>query len=127
MNLRNVLIALVLLGVLGWWYSPHSPRVPAPPKHAGTATDAGCPLPPLVARGQPPLQSNAPASMAPFRLHEATLQPLAGFSVEARVLSREVYGFGREADYSPSDLALRWGRRGDEALVERRDIALPAA
>ena len=32
--------------------------------------------------------------MAPFRLEGADLQPLAGFSVDARVLSREDYSLG---------------------------------
>ena len=123
MSLRNVLIAMVLLGLAGWWFSPHSPRVPAPPRHAGGASAAGCPLPPTVARDAPPLQSDAPASLAPFALRDATLQPLAGFSVDARVLSREDYGFGREADYSPTDLALGWGRMGDEAVLDRLDIS----
>jgi hypothetical protein len=123
MNLRNVLIAMVVLGLAGWWFSPSSPRVPAPPKHADGAAHAGCPLPPLVARGQAPLQSDAPASMAPFRLQDASLQPLAGFSVEARVLSREDYSFGREADYSPTDLALGWGRMTDDAVLGKLDIS----
>ena len=123
MSLRNLLIAMVLLGLAGWWFSPHSPRVPAPPRHAGGASAAGCPLPPTVARDAPPLQSDAPASLAPFALQDATLQPLAGFSVDARVLSREDYGFGREADYSPTDLALGWGRMGDEAVLDRLDIS----
>jgi hypothetical protein len=80
-------------------------------------------LPPLVARGQPPLQSDAPAAMPPFQLEGASLQPLAGFSVEARVLSREDYSFGREAEYSPTDLALGWGRMGDDAVLDRLDIS----
>ncbi|GAA4998358.1 hypothetical protein FNZ56_12445 [Pseudoluteimonas lycopersici] len=122
MNLRNVLIAMVVLGLAGWWFSPHSPRVPAPPKHVDGTAYAGCPLPPLVARGAPPLQSDVPASLAPFRLEDASLQPLAGFSVEARVLSRKDYGFGREAEFSPTDLALGWGRMGDDAVLDRLDI-----
>jgi hypothetical protein len=123
MNLRNVLIAMVVLGLAGWWFSPHSPRVPAPPQHAGGAAYAGCPLPPLSARGQAPLQSDVPSSVAPFRLEGAELQPLAGFSIDARVLSREDYSLGREADYSPTDLALGWGRMGDEAVLDRLDIS----
>jgi hypothetical protein len=122
-SLRNVLIAMVLLGLAGWWFSPHSPRVPAPPKHADGTTYAGCPLPPPVARGAAPLQSDAPSTLAPFGLEGASLQPLAGFSVDARVLSREDYSFGREAEYSPTDLALGWGRMGDDAVLDRLDIS----
>ena len=123
MNLRNVLIAMALLALAGWWFSPHSPRVPAPPKHVAGTAYAGCPLPPLVARGAPPLQSGVPASMAPFQLENASLRPLAGFSIEARVLSREDYGFGREAEYSPTDLALGWGRMADDVVLSKLDIS----
>jgi hypothetical protein len=64
-----------------------------------------------------------PASLAPFRLQAATLKPLAGFSVEARVLSREDYSVGREADLSPTDLALGWGRMRDDDVLSRLDIS----
>lgn len=123
MNLRNALIAMLLLGIAGWWFSPHSPRVPAAPKHADAAAYNGCPLPPPVARDAPPLQSDVPAAVAPFRLEGASLQPLAGFSIDARVLSREDYGFGREAEYSPTDLALGWGRMTDDAVLDRLEIS----
>lgn len=45
------------------------------------------------------------------------LEPLADFSIEARVLSREDYHIGREADLSPTDLALGWGRMSDERVL----------
>ncbi|MET0582838.1 MAG: hypothetical protein ABWX88_04065 [Pseudoxanthomonas sp.] len=121
MNLRKFLIACLLLGVLGWWYSSHSPRtVPAP---AGVAGGAGCPLPPLAARGEEPLQSEVPSAMRPFALPAATLEPLAGFSVDARVLSREDYRFGREADLSPTDLALGWRGMRDDAVLSQLAIS----
>ena len=123
MNLRNVLIAMVLLAIAGWWFSAHSPRVPAPPKHADGTAYAGCPLPQLVTRGQPPLQSAVPASLTPFRLESADLQPLAGISVDARVLSREDYSLGREADFAPTDLALGWGRMDDDAVLAKLDVS----
>jgi hypothetical protein len=50
------------------------------------------------------------------------LQPLAGFSVDARVLSREDYSLGREADLSPTDLALGWGRMRDDAVLSQLSI-----
>lgn len=48
--------------------------------------------------------------------------PLAGFSLQATVLSRRDYATGREADYSPTDLALGWGRMQDQAVLSRLDI-----
>jgi hypothetical protein len=124
-------IVLMVLGclVLGWWLSNPAPSLPPPA--TGVASVAGgaradtsaCPLPPLVARGEAPLQSEVPASMPSLPLEGATLQPLAGFSVEARVLGREDYRMGREADFSPMDLALGWGRMTDDAVLGQLDIS----
>ena len=121
MNLRNFLITCLVLGALGWWYSAHSPRkVDAP---SGVGTNMGCPLPPRVGAGDAPLQSDVPDSVRPFALPAATLQPLAGFSIEARVLSREDYRLGREADLSPTDLALGWQRMREDAVLSQLQIS----
>lgn len=69
-----------------------------------------------------PLQSAVPEDLRSFRLQGATLHPLAGLSVSARVLGREDYRIGREADYSPTDLALGWQRMRDDAVLTRLDI-----
>ncbi len=53
----------------------------------------------------------------------ATLSPLAGFSVEARVLGREDYRLGREAEFSPTDLALGWGRMADDTVLAQLTIS----
>jgi hypothetical protein len=114
--------ALVLaIAAIGWWYSPLSPRVPAVAAPA-SGYHVQCPLPPRTAFDGAPLQSPLPASMPSFRLATAMLQPLAGFSVDARVLSREDYHFGRESDLSPTDLALGWGRMRDDAVLAQLDI-----
>ena len=121
MNLRNALIACALLAALGWWYSEHSPRRANAP--AGVATASGCPLPPLVGADEAPLQSDVPGAMPAFALQAATLQPLAGFSIDARVLSREDYRMGREAGLSPTDLALGWKRMGEDDVLSRLEIS----
>ncbi|MFL6592108.1 MAG: hypothetical protein ACJ8GK_05305 [Luteimonas sp.] len=124
MSRRGGLILAALVAA-GWWFSPVSPRVPAvAPALAGTTMR--CPLPPRVADGEPPLQSPVPASMTAFRLKPATLQPLAGFSVDARVLSREDYAFGRESALSPTDLALGWQRMRDDAVLSHLAISQSA-
>src|SRR6476659_10880581 len=113
---------LLALAAIGWWYSPLSPRVPAvAPPIAGAVPR--CPLPPQVLANQPPLQSPVPEDLAPMRLQAATLTPLAGFSVDARVLSREDYQLGRESELSPTDLALGWGRMRDDDVLARLDIS----
>src|SRR5690606_15233061 len=53
---------------------------------------------------------------------EGTLTPLAGLRIEARVLSRRDYASGREARFSPTDLALGWERMRDDAVLARLDI-----
>lgn len=81
MNLRTLLVIALLAGVAGWWFSDHR-RGPRAPATVG-ATPPACPLPPRVAAGEPPLQTEVPDDVAPFALQAATLTPLAGFSIEA--------------------------------------------
>lgn len=121
MSTRGWAIVLTL-AIGGWWYSPVSPRVPAPPAFAAGSTNVACLLPPPAIAGQPPRQSPAGA-MPPVQLRSATLSPLAGFSAEARVLSRRDYSFGREAALSPTDLALGWQRMEHDAVLSQLDIS----
>ena len=121
MNLRNVLIACALVGVLAWWYSSRSSDTAR--STATSSTTSGCPLPPRVGTGEAPLQTDVPGTLGPFRHAAASLEPLAGFSIEARVLSREDYRMGREADLSPTDLALGWERMRDDAVLSQLKIS----
>ncbi len=55
--------------------------------------------------------------------HEGyTLEALADFELEARVLGRETYWHGRESDLSKYDLALGWQRMSDNRVLEKIDI-----
>jgi hypothetical protein len=119
---RGVIAAMAVLVLVGWWRPPIGPhRVQAAEPAAGALP--GCPMPPAVATRGAPLQTNVPAALSPFRLKPATLRPLAGFSVDARVLSRQDYRSGRESDLSPTDLALGWGRMRDETVLAQLDIS----
>ena len=121
----------VLLGMslaVGWWFSPWSPRVPPAPRIRFSADAASahptnsnppCPSPQRVADGADPLQSPVPAPFPALTVEGMRLEPLAGFSVDARVLSRRDYRLGREADVSPTDLALGWGRMRDDRVLSR--------
>ena len=81
-----------------------------------------CPPPaPFTDPGEP-LQSPVPAGMGPLRLDGATVSPLAGFSLQARILSREDYRFGTESRFSPTDLALGWGPMAAEGMAQRLNI-----
>ena len=50
------------------------------------------------------------------------IEPLARFSIEARVLRAERYWFDRGADLAPVDLALGWGAMSDTAVLEKLKI-----
>ena len=122
--LRWILVFVVIAAAAWWLASP-------PSSTAGSAafTTAngqpvlGCVPPTRLAADDGAVQSDAPGSMAPFQLPNAVAKPLAGFSVAARVLSREDYDNGREADFSPVDLALGWGPMRDDAVLSKLDIS----
>ena len=121
MSAKRLISLLLAVGLLGWWLSLRAPAAPAPA--SATAAVPACPLPPRVARGAPPLQGAVPPSLLAIALDGATLQPLASFSIEARVLGREDYRLGREAAFSPTDLALGWGRMDEDAVLAALDIS----
>lgn len=76
---------------------------------------------PGVLAAQAPYQGSA-GSAAVQTMDGFEITPLASFSVHARVLGRKDYHFGREAELSPIDLALGWGRMSDEAVL--KDISI---
>ena len=122
MSLRTLLVLLAVC-IAGWWFSPLSPRADRPLALPAADGAIACPPPPRVRAGAEPLQSPVPRSMPAVRLADARLEPLHGFSVDARVLSRERYGHDREARYAPLDLALGWGRMREDAVLQRLDIS----
>lgn len=67
-------------------------------------------------------RQTSPADDAPVAFGDFVLTPLADFELEARVLSREDYGFGTESALSPTDLALGWGRMSDSAVIGQLEI-----
>ena len=126
---RWIAVSLLVLAclVLGWRLSRPSEHYPmaAPPPvasvPAGSAA-AGCPLPPRGTQGEAPLQTAVPGGVIPFAHADARLQPLAGFSLHARVLGSEPYRLDREARFAPLDLALGWGRMADDDVLARLQI-----
>jgi hypothetical protein len=67
-------------------------------------------------------RQEAAAPGATIELNGFRLTPRAAFSIRARVLSRENYYLGTEADLAPMDLALGWGAMSDQAILDRIDI-----
>jgi len=61
-------------------------------------------------------------NVKPFAFKDYTITPLRNFNIEARVLSKEKYSFDKEAELSPLDLTLGWGRMSDERILKSIDI-----
>jgi hypothetical protein len=119
------LLIFVAIAAAAWWLA--SPPSPSAASASFTAANGqpvlGCVPPTRIAGEDGAVQSDAPGNMRAFKLSNAMAKPLAGFSVAARVLSREDYDHGREADFSPVDLALGWGRMREDAVLSRLDIS----
>ena len=104
---RGIYFAFTILIVIGmtlWWQS-------------GSAVTYGAGI---MAPGEP-IQVNL-TEIEAFEFRNYRLTPLADFEVNARVLSTKAYKRGREADLSPVDLALGWGRMSDEAVIDQISI-----
>lgn len=103
---RILLLALVLLAVMA--YRDWSSREIV--------------YPPGILVTELPKQNNL-LDANPVSLGEYELTPRAEFEIRARVLSRKNYSWGTEADLSPVDLALGWGRMSDQAIIDRIEIS----
>lgn len=68
---------------------------------------------------QQELLSEEPA----FEFNGYRITPLATYDVEARLLSRESYRMGREAELSPLDFGFGWGRMSDESILQQIEIS----
>lgn len=104
------------------WAANRSPGVSYAQPLPGQAA-AHCLLTPPPVSGEAPLQTGVPAAMPPFRHEQFTVTPLAGFSIEARVLGREDYRFDAESAFSPTDLALGWGGMADPQVYGKLRIS----
>jgi hypothetical protein len=78
--------------------------------------------PPGILSPNQPIQRKI-ANAEPFDFKGYRITPLAFFEIEARVLSRERYRFGRAAELSPIDLALGWGPMSAQEVIEQLQIS----
>ena len=53
-----------------------------------------------------------------IRKGDYSIFPMASFFIEAKVLSRKRYRWGKESKLSPVDLALGWGPMSDENILK---------
>lgn len=134
-----VLVLAVWIGIVQW-QDAHSPRIqqakavlPAtpwfqaspysPPLRAQQVTaNPACPQPQTIGDGDAPLQTAVPDGISKFDVAHGRLDALAGFSVDARVLSRHDYSGDRAALFSPIDLALGWGPMTDGATLTQLNV-----
>lgn len=116
-----LLIAGALAALL--WAAGRHPDVASPSAAPGLpAFDCRLPGPLPASEFEPPLQGPVPPDVREFRLGDYRVRPLAGFSLQARVLGREDYRFDRGAAIAPTDLALGWGRMSDPAFYSRLEL-----
>lgn len=99
-----LLVLLALGGVYVW-------RQCTPVRHA-----------PAALISEAPLQVNFTTPQEPIQKDGWTLQPLATFSLKARVLGITRYEDGPTGALAPFDLALGWGSMSDTGVLERLDI-----
>jgi hypothetical protein len=105
-NWRPLALVAVLLGAIFWWHS-HRPILHGP----------GVLAPDI------PLQENLDGKPEPLSKKDVAIEPLAKFSITARVLSRADYSWDAEAAIAPVDLALGWGRMSDSDVLQKMDIS----
>jgi hypothetical protein len=79
--------------------------------------------PPGAVAPENPIQTQTLVKPFAFPGGRYTIKPLADFSIRARVLSREDYYMGHEADLSPIDLAFGWGPMSDTAVIKQFTIS----
>ena len=104
--MKRIVVILFVIGV-GWQFYSHADQVV---------------LGPGVMAEEEPYQANI-SSPASHRIDDYIITELAEFSIKAKVLSRENYYLGREADLSPVDLTLGWGNMSDERILDNIEIS----
>jgi len=104
--MKKILVLLTLLGA-GWHFYSQPGQVT---------------LGPGVKASETPWQE-ASSSPDTHRVDNYTITELADFRIKAKVLSKKNYSMGREADLSPTDLALGWGIMSDESILEQIEIS----
>ncbi len=112
----------LLLSILLLVFVGHQHGAPLQAKALSGGGPVTCAMPPGLDDAAQPRQSPVNGAMPAFRLGDALVTPLAGFSLQARVLSRENYSIGTESRYSPTDLALGWGPMAQPAVGDALDI-----
>lgn len=118
---RWLWISLASLVLVLCWHGL-SPAYSTQITASNSSTNTGCPLPDKFRSASKPLQTDVNRRIQRMQMGESTITPLAGFSLQARVLARENYHLGNESDYSPTDLALGWGPMAEPGMGQRLNV-----
>jgi len=119
MSLKTFLL-LAFCGVTYYvFYGPvRAPLVAA----LAEQVDASGDFPAGLDISRPPIQTGLSGKVTRFQADGFTFTPVVRFDVDARVLSRKDYRFGRYARFCPVDLALGWGEMSREEVIEALHI-----
>ena len=79
--------------------------------------------PPGVLIASEPEQIDVVGSAKSIDYRAFHLQPLAHFTIDARVLHRKIYRYDRPAELVPVDLALGWGPMSDQHVLDQLKIS----
>ncbi|HMN68895.1 MAG TPA: hypothetical protein PKC28_10190 [Bdellovibrionales bacterium] len=79
--------------------------------------------PPGILVTEEPKQKDLPSSVPAILFKGDPLQPLAEYSLKARVLSKERYRLDWGAKYAPWDLAVGWKDMSDSRILDRLEIS----
>lgn len=104
--MKKIIFLLLVLGV-GWQFYSRPDQVS---------------LGPGVFAKESPYQEGI-SSPVSHRVEDYIVAELADFRIKAKVLSKKNYYLGREADLSPTDLALGWGNMSDESVLDKIEIS----
>ena len=101
------LLVLALIGVAAWQFSQRDQRV---------VLEDGIKIAKLPEQFE--VVNQPVVNMDDYQLHK-----IAAFNLSAKVLAKKNYYLGREAELSPTDLALGWGAMSDERILRDIDIS----
>ncbi|MEO6871642.1 MAG: hypothetical protein ABI233_05415 [Chthoniobacterales bacterium] len=82
--------------------------------------------PPGVLVAAEPSQTALTPNDAPFETGKFHLQPLAHFTLDARVLHRKIYRYDRPSALVPVDLAVGWGAMSNQAVLDHLELSQSA-
>lgn len=110
--MQRVLLLIGIIIVIFIWTAPDG-DAPEPLDIRNISLDSSLDMP--VQHPIPPGQQ--------YQINDYALHPQADIEFTARLLGKESYRLGREADLSPVDLALGWGPMADPDVLSKLRIS----